>query len=96
MKTKKKVTAKKRTTKAVIKTSKRPAKKITGENKETAILFQKIRTKSKMTQKEFSTKLGISQSHLSKLENGTQEINILIAKKLHKDFKIPSNKLLKL
>ena len=53
--------------------------KIVGTNIKSAKFIQALRKKKKLSQIEFSNKLEISQSHLSKLENGTQEINMLIA-----------------
>jgi transcriptional regulator with XRE-family HTH domain len=54
----------------------------------------KIRMKNNLTQTLFAKKLGISQSHLCKIERGDQKINIDIARTLHKIYKVPSSKLL--
>lgn len=74
--------------------------------KKTKVLKSKVKTKPKnevlkirlsnnLTQTVFAKKLGISQSHLCKIERGEQKINIDIARSLHKLYKVPSDKLLK-
>lgn len=86
----KKASSKKTITKKTI-TKKASSKKSPIKNE---ILL--IRKKSKLTQVQFANKIGISQSHLCKIEQGEQTINMAMAKELHKHFKVPTNKLLQL
>lgn len=96
-KTTRKVTAKSKVAKSKLAKSKvvktkvkaKPRSKLTSKNE-----LLKIRLKNNFTQIIFAKKLGISQSHLCKIERGEQKINIEIARVLHKTFKIPSNKIL--
>ncbi|AGH96499.1 helix-turn-helix domain-containing protein [Pseudobdellovibrio exovorus] len=52
------------------------------------ITFRGIRAKTGLTQQELAGRLGISQTDVSKIENGKRNIGKALAKKIEKEFKI--------
>jgi transcriptional regulator with XRE-family HTH domain len=68
-------------------------KKVTKKSPKKSIV-RTVREKKKLSQIDFAKKLGVSQGFLSKIENGESQITMELAKKLHKEYKVPANKLL--
>jgi len=63
------------------------AKKELKEYSESGLMLRGCRYKAEMTQKELAEGLGISQHHISEMENGKRSIGKVMAKRLAEFFK---------
>jgi len=52
-----------------------------------------LRLKKKLTQKQLAELLGMSTSHIQKLETGTRKPGLVVAKKLAKLYNVSINRL---
>jgi DNA-binding XRE family transcriptional regulator len=53
------------------------------------MMLRGLRGKEEMTQAEFAKRLGISQHHISEMENNKRTIGIDMAKRIAEAFKVP-------
>ncbi|MDR2668349.1 MAG: helix-turn-helix domain-containing protein [Desulfovibrio sp.] len=53
------------------------------------MMLHGLRGKVGLTQKEFAERLGISQHHVSEMENNKRKIGIEMAKRIAEEFKVP-------
>ena len=56
--------------------------------------IKRVRQNTNLNQQDFAKKLDVSQSYISKLENGQIKIDVLLMKKIAKILNLDINKLL--
>lgn len=53
------------------------------------MVLRGLRGKEELTQKDFAVRLGVSQHHISEMENNKRTISLEMAKRIGAEFKVP-------